>query len=318
MISSHNIAAYIQFLYRQKYDSVAPNDLIQSWQNVPAEHIPSELQRLYAHWGMTESESENLTKRFFLEHASTPPHQSQAFTPPPAPQPTQPHYNAAPPYQQPPPAGSSRSNLKPIFLGVLLLIAIGALGYFFLKEDGASASKNDASILADVNTSKNAEGTAPTEELKAQLKEVDSLKSEVKRVKDSLAASLATVSVNANASEDTRERDVSNILYFLYAEESQNINQVLKYYAPNIDRYWDLNKPSIDQISKRYLNLWSKIEDAKHVDIDIQNIGGRTYDVTGTYIYYSIKDRDYRWVPIHTRFVMNESGKIVKTFGVKN
>lgn len=316
MISSHNIAAYIQFLYRQKYDSVAPNDLIQSWQNVPAEHIPSELQRLYAHWGMTESESENLTKRFYLEHASAPPHQSQAFAPPPPPPPSQNQYSAAPPYH-PPPIDSNRSNLKPILIGVLLLVALGALGYYFLQQDGPSP-KNDASIMTNAAAGRDTEDKSHSEELKAQLREVDSLRSEVKRVKDSLAASISTTQNSATANADTRERDISNILEFLYAEESKNITQVIKYFAPNVIRYWDLNNPSFDQLSKRYLHLWSKIENPKHVDIEIQNIGERTYDLTGVYTYYSIKDGAYKRVPVHTRYVMNESGKIIKTFGVKN
>lgn len=317
MIGSHNIGDYIKFLYRQKYNSVAPEDLVQSWQRVPEQHISSELHRLYAHWGLSETEVEDLALRFSTENNTIRDVPGpQAWTNPP--QPSQNQYNAAPPYQPIPPTPATRSRLLPVLLGVVLLIGIAAAGIYFLREDTPSDARNDASVLSSTEEISANDNKILSEELKAQLREVDSLKSEVKRVKDSLAASMAEVRASGSTVSDTRDRDISNILGFVYAEESRNLNEAIGYLALNMQQYWGLKNPTRQQLIKNYQKVWEKSGNPRHEDIYIEPLGNRTYDMHGTYHFYSYTDQVYRKVPVHTRFVLDESGKIVKTHGVKN
>lgn len=52
-INKTNIKAYIQFLYREKYYTDAPENLITKWASLDDVEISNNLNQLYSHWGYT-------------------------------------------------------------------------------------------------------------------------------------------------------------------------------------------------------------------------------------------------------------------------
>lgn len=70
MINKKNIANYIQFLYQEKYNKVAPIEIINSWQKLNDLEIELNLKKLYQKWELNEV-SIKLFENSFLSKKNT-------------------------------------------------------------------------------------------------------------------------------------------------------------------------------------------------------------------------------------------------------
>src|SRR5690606_17803327 len=88
--------------------------------------------------------------------------------------------------------------------------------------------------------------------------------------------------------DDTDELNAESIQQLLAAEDAQNLETILSFYAPYMERYWDINYPTQDQLIKRYEDSWQKIADARNEILDIRKMAPNTYDVDIRYSFYQI------------------------------
>jgi hypothetical protein len=295
MINKQNIAAYIDFLHQQKYFSPAPQELKNNWSYVLENDIPQQLDNLYKHWNMSFSEVKSLEQTFLQNNTqstynnSFPNPQSFSQTNP------QPNYNTTnlntTPYLETP----KKRNVTTL-VGVVVAIAIlgAAVAYLSLKGDNdevQNASFPPASTATSTNTQPTPPAAAPTE-------------------------ATATPLSAADIEQEKTQREAA-IRTLLNAEEERNWGGIAEVFAPKMQQYWDIKNPTEQQLMNRYKHSWEIMNEAQHKDIRITRIAQNTYDLYATFEYYSIKDDVYKSVPVHTRYVFNDSGKVIRTFGVK-
>ncbi|MBX9450118.1 MAG: hypothetical protein KL787_10545 [Taibaiella sp.] len=302
MISPHNIGAFIKFLYLKKYNASAPNDLIEKWKSVPSSEIDNQLQHLFRHWNMSREEALQLQQQFLQESsgpANVPPVTRNYYPETPAG-----HYSNHVPQKK-------RTNVWMI-IALLAILILGGLGaYYALRgEKNQEPSRNDGSILNN-DTPRQTSEQKPSE-IKVDTSDVATPKSNT----DTTGAGKPSETDFASVEQEKEDR-MDRVYKLIYAEEDQDLDKILSAFDPAISQYWDLKSPTRAQLTNRYMDSWKKTDDAIHKNVRIVRISKDTYDMYATFSYYSPKDKVYKDVPVHTRYIFNNNGKIVKTYGVK-
>lgn len=110
---------------------------------------------------------------------------------------------------------------------------------------------------------------------------------------------------------------IETIKEYLSTENNRDFSGILSFYSNNMQRYWDLQNPSVKQLSNRYQHAWSimgsSISDLK----DVEKVGANTYIYTTDFIYYSIKDQVYKTVKnSRIKVVFDDNYKIISIYGV--
>lgn len=286
LIHAANIAAYIQFLYQQKYRTAAPMEVIRSWSEIPEEEFEVQLAALYQHWGMDAAEAQRYEQAFLMQNQpatatgnpSPPPQRSMpVYTPPPA-------YAAAPPPQK-----NNFWKTTAIVLILLLLGAGGILGYQLYQNQQQSTS-NSSTFVADTNT-RDAIAAPPAEEP---------------------APMAPDLPLN-----DTDATNIDAIHQLLAAEDRQDSAIILNFYAPYMERYWDISYPTQEQLKKRYQDSWQKMADAQNTVKAIRKIAPHTYDADVHFSYYSIPEDATQTSNSTLRFVFNEAHQITQVYKLK-
>lgn len=307
MISPHNIGAFIDFLYLKKYNTSAPKDLIEKWKSVPSSEINSQLQHLFRHWNMSQDESLQLQQQFLMQESSGP------VNVPPV---TQNYYPEIP-------SGHYSNNVRQkkganvwMIIALLAILILGGLGaYYALRgERNQEPSRNDGSILNN-DTPRQASEQKPSE-IKVDTSDVVTPKSNTDTLQNTPGAGKSSETDFASVEQEKEDR-MDRVYKLIYAEEDRDLDKILSAFDPAISQYWDLKSPTRAQLTSRYMDSWKKTDDAIHKNVRIVRISKDTYDMYATFSYYSPKDKVYKDVPVHTRYIFNNNGKIVKTYGVK-
>lgn len=236
--------------------------------------------------------------------SSPPPAPAYSHTPPPYnPNPT-PNPTPNPAYENPyvSPSGSGGSPWKMISIILIGLMAIGA-GYYFLTKDNAGTEKtsNDGSILSS-NAVKREEPIVKIDTPKRAVAVVDT---------PTIPAEDPAIAVAAE--KEDRSQKIQRLIS---AEDNRNIDGILSMFDANMLQYWDMKNPSNTQLRNRYMDAWSKTDDVKHKNVRIHRVSKNTYDINGDFSYYSLKEDTYKSVPIKTRVIFNDEGKIIRTYGL--
>ncbi|WP_222166785.1 hypothetical protein [Edaphocola aurantiacus] len=296
MISRSNIVAYISFLYQKKFGQEAPQDLLDSWNGLNDSEVNIHLTGLYKHWNLDAISSKNFEQEFLGQSRSN--HIPIMPTPPPAPAQKieYPTHNTPMEHQNfsnvpPEPFNAAlvqkKSNAGMWIAIIVGLLVVGGLAYYFLEIE--KQNTNVPNEVKATDTANTAVATAkPTETIEP-------------------AAPPQTEDDRTNARE---------IQTLLSAEQSRNFDEIYQHFSPNMERYWDINYPTYDELKDRYQGTWDKTQNNQHSNIKVEKVSDNTYDVSTTYSYFSVKDQKEKKVNSKVRFVFDADHKIIKTYGL--
>jgi hypothetical protein len=111
--------------------------------------------------------------------------------------------------------------------------------------------------------------------------------------------------------------DKSDIIRsFISAEDNGNIEEILSYFSPNVNRYWDLYNPTFNQLANAYQRAQSVSTDRRNTVDNIEMISDREYVLYTTFSYFSVKAQQQMSKPSRVKFVFDDNNKIVETYGL--
>ena len=280
MINSTNIKGYINFLHLKKYNAPATEELQSRWAMLSDGEVQAQLQGLYQHWGIDAVLGRNYEQEFCLvQPAAQVIPVSQPL--PVQQEPAQPvAYN----YTEPKP----KSSKSVLYVAVILVLALvcAFLFYKMNKKDGAVAEQQPAATRTTNQASVPQTATAP-----------------------------AKPAVLEETEED--EVNMGVVRNLLQAEEAKDMGAILNCFSPDMQQYWDISYPSQEELTRRYNSVWDKSADGKHLNVRLKKTAEDTYDMSGDYEFFSIKDQVTKTVKAHVRYVFDKNNKIVKTYNVK-
>lgn len=302
MINAANIAAYIRFLYQQKYQAPAPAEVIDSWSQLPEEEIPGQLQALYDHWGL-DADAAAHYEQVFVSESKKQASAGNFFAPPPGAQPdarqqAAVHPTPVNPAYTPPPENVYSSVQPPksnawktiaIVAVVLLLIAGGIFAYQSYQNQNP-----DTSTLPPTTDTT----MAYTQPTPTPLPEPEPMVADL-------------------ALDELDQYNIDVIHQLLAAEDEQNLEAALSYYAPYMERYWDISYPTEAQLQKRYEDSWQKVADARNTVTAVRKIAPLTYDTDISYTFYQIAKDTTNTVNSTLRFVFNENHQVSQVYKLK-
>ena len=296
MINSSNITQYINFLFQQKNGVPAPQDVLASWANLNDEEVKVHIQTLYQHWNLPIDEIQSLEHQFEQLNA---PKQTPIYTPPPPPPVSQsyqaPQQQYVPPVQtsnmSAPPAKKSNSGLIVIIICLLAIIAAG--GYYFWSTKNQPATDN----LAQVPT---ADKTVPNEPKPV--------------VPD--APKVDTPKQQEFDNEIDRENAMA-LFQLMNAENNQAFDEIYAYFSPNMERYWDINYPTYDELYDLYHKSWNSKSKISQDNIRVEKVGENTYNVSLTYNAHDNVNNKKISKNVKTRYIFDKNNKIISTYGLK-
>jgi hypothetical protein len=304
MITTKNIKAYIDFLYRKRYGSAAPQELVAKWSTVQPHQLHENLQKLYEHWALSGSAAKIYEEQFieFLNPiqnesdkattANTPIVESSTIDTT--------TVNSATNGQTSFNATKSKSAL-PAIIAVMLVCLMGgfAYNYFTSKSTEAAAEvATDAANLAPTELAP-AGPAIPTAE---PIAVADSIAATA--IADSAAAIDATV-----ASPTTDYTSV--IQELLKADEQQDLTTTLNIFSDEVSQYYDIIMPSKEDIANEFARSWGKASNRRYYDVALKPLTNNSIEATGMMVYYSINDQQVRNIPFTARYVFDKDGKII-------
>jgi len=126
-----------------------------------------------------------------------------------------------------------------------------------------------------------------------------------------------SVPVSTKNDFERKEVDYSErIRDFLKAEEKRDFDAIYGFLSPKFNRYYDITDPSYSKLKNRYEYLWGFTSNSKNYIKSIDKINDYTYDLNTRYTYYNHrKGREFS-VNSTVRFLFDENGKIVETYGI--
>ncbi|OJU75942.1 MAG: hypothetical protein BGO09_14065 [Bacteroidetes bacterium 47-18] len=306
MINKQHIAQYIAFLFQQKNGQQAPQEIIDSWQQIEESAIQEHLQGLYNHWQMSPQESQRLEQAFLK---SLQPAAPLFDIPRPDPVSSQADHNPAAynnvsassaPIAEPRAASGSSKGLV-TGLVIALLAVSGVAGYFLLNDNNNPPADNTTNV-PDI-TAQPAVNTLPTAEPAAP----------PASVADTGSAAYAATD---KAQNEDDKANAATLQKLMDAEYRQNIYNIYSTFSENMERYWGVNYPTFDEIKKLYDDSWNKRTNIKHDDVVIEKVGYNKYNVTATYSYYDLEKQQSVQKQTRTRYEFDSNHKIVRTYGL--
>jgi len=289
MINGTNIAAYIAYLYRQKYAVEAPADVLASWAPLPDAEIPQHLQALYQHWGLDAAAAQAYEQAFLNSQKPAATVQDFYKTPQATPAiPPIPVYQAAPAATYPPPR--RKSSFWKVVAILLILTLLGAGAYFGwqVMQEKNTRSDNFTTQQTTTEPVTTAPAAVPEEPLVTDLPK-----------------------------DEADEVNIDIIHQLLAAEDQQDLTSVMRFYAPYMERYWDISYPTQEQLQQRYTDSWQNISDAHNTINNIRKVAPGTYDVNTSFNYFLISKQKARTTKSTLRFVFNDEHQITQVYKLK-
>lgn len=283
IINRNNVVDYINFLYQKRMNQPAPADLLNSWRDLTENEVAIHLNGLYTHWNLDAITAKNYEQEFATKGGKTPimPPVGNYNTGSYSSAQPQPTYNYPPPQPEP----TKKSNAW-IWI-ILLLIAVAAAGLYYYN-----LQQKDTSVDPEIQQTDTTQVAKPVVEKPQPIE---------------------PAAPQENEADKENAREVRNLLM---AEENRNFDEIYAHFSPNMERYWDINYPTYDELRDRYQHSWDITDRANHSDVKVTKVGTNTYDVSSTYSYFSVKDQVEKTVKSKVRYVFDNSGRIIKTYGL--
>ena len=77
---------------------------------------------------------------------------------------------------------------------------------------------------------------------------------------------------------------------FIQAEDQKDFGTLFACFDNRIEKYWDIDFPTRNQLSRRYADIWKKIDNPKNNIRSVKTLGNNRYLCTIDFSFYSIKD----------------------------
>ena len=133
--------------------------------------------------------------------------------------------------------------------------------------------------------------------------------------KNSYSESVAVSTSNKSTSSNINYSNT--IRNFLKAEENRDFDNIYSYLSPRFSRYYDIDEPSYSKLKNRYEYLWGFTSNSKNYVKSIERINDYTYDLDTKFTYYNHRKEKEFTVNSTVRFLFDDNGKIIETYGVK-
>jgi hypothetical protein len=299
MITTENIKAYIDFLYRKRYGSAAPQELVAKWSTVQAHQLSENLQKLYEHWALSNDASRTYEQQFieFLNPKQEP------ITAKPETKTTivdNATIDTATKYMPTTSSSNSKSALPAIIAVCLVCIGAGyAYNYFTSKTTEDAAPVIAPTELAPANT------IMP--DTTAAITSADT----TAVIDSSVAATSTSPDIATTPSTNSLSTYQPIVQQLLKADEEQDLSTTLNLFGDEVSQYYDLIRPSKDEIANNFSASWGKASNRRYYNVEFNSLSDRSIEANGMMEYYSIKEQQVRNVPFTARYVFNEYGKII-------
>lgn len=297
MINSTNITQYIEFLFQQKNGVSAPEEVLASWSNLNNEEVSMHLQTLYQHWSLPSTEIQLLEQKFSQLTVPTPK-STPIYAPPPLPVNTM-NYGTPPPPQQQQytaPAVLVKKNNTALIVIIVCLVAILIAGgfYFMSTRTPDNTSQNNLNNVPNVSNANNptpSTNNTPTE------------------------APVATASQPTFDNENDKQNAMT-LYQLIEAENNQNFDVIYNQFSANMERYWNVNYPTFDELNDLYQKSWNSKSNIKQDNIRIEKVGENKYDVSMTYNAHDDTKNKKISKNVKTRYEFDNNNKIISTYGL--
>lgn len=171
-----------------------------------------------------------------------------------------------------------------------------AINYLDYKQ-----SKNNFGI-----PSKHIEKYFSSEEISTAIKSLESEKSNKKK--------------RSNTEEITSQSDYyykKEIRDLLRAEDRREIETILTYFDfENLDRYWNLNRPSKREVRAAYNKAWSAGSESKNKIVLFEKINEKEFHANVEFSFYSTYEKEWKTVNNTVKYVFGPNDKIVEVYGL--
>lgn len=104
---------------------------------------------------------------------------------------------------------------------------------------------------------------------------------------------------------------------FVVAEDSRDFDRLYGYFSDNLIRYWNLSRPTYDDLFHRHRSIWSRIGQSRNIITEIRKITDRTFDLYTEYEYYEPRRQKTISKSSRVRYHFDRSGKIDEVYGVE-
>lgn len=106
------------------------------------------------------------------------------------------------------------------------------------------------------------------------------------------------------------------IISFLIAEDKRDLNTIEKYFASNIERYYDMTYPSFDELKERYEYIWSFTKNSKNEVLNIKKIDDYNFNLTTKFSYLNTRKNKKLSTESTIRFTFDGEGKVTKIYKI--
>lgn len=242
-ISPQNCKSYIAYLYRVRYKSDAPKELLDSWTQMSQQDIDFHLNALYQKWQLKDYEIKGYESAFNQLQQTKPVSEINSAT-------KLDNVSKSRTFRTQTESVSVVGKPKrtsAITWYVVSGLGIGLLAIVFLNynknnPDLVESSLVDATLVDKVNK------------------------------KDTATAIVRELS--------TKEKEQSQrIANFVQGENSRNLNVILQSLSPNMEQFKSIAYPSIDEIKQYYEVLWQEYETSGNSQPKVVKLSENVYQL---------------------------------------
>lgn len=135
---------------------------------------------------------------------------------------------------------------------------------------------------------------------------------------DSAAATIDSAAITVNpAINITTDESKVMIKGFLLAEDNRDFLAILSYFSKDMERYWNIQNPTIQQLYNNYHQNWAVTSHPTNILIAVEKVDARTFIYTTDFSFYSIKDKVFKTKSnSRVQIVFNDRYEIVSILGI--
>jgi hypothetical protein len=299
MITNLNIRGYINFL-----------DLLQKWTSLPNEEIRHQLQNLYTSWQLSLAESNQYEHQYLEAIQAALPKTEPASIPQVnvTPHQIQPHQTQeARPYVPQKKGG----NFLMWLLGLIGFGCVIGIGIWLMQSRNDSVATNVVAPLQD-----NSVSVAPAV-VETPIANFDSANKATEIIATDSAMDGEDEIDNPEALTEIDNQNINSIKQLMVAEEERDFDKIYSYYSPSIEKYWDINYPTRDELQTRFTKVWQRSSNPKHYNVEVRKIAENKYVASGLYEFFQVKTNSKKEIFFQNVFAFDENGKVVLTNEIK-